>query len=229
MSQIAQFLTTTQMFQNLSSPQYEALSQIAQIQFYEKGQAVFWQGEEGRGFFIVKQGKVKVFQLSPAGKEQILRFFTTGEHFAEVPAFDGGCFPASAVAVEKTELLFFARKVFLQLLEEDPKLAINILAIFAQHLRQFANLIETLSLKEVPSRLAAYLLTLSERQGNKDTIELDINKGQLAAVIGTIPETLSRALTKLTQENLIKVDGLQITLLDKEKLKQRAGFFDDFT
>ena len=84
-------------------------------------------------------------------------------------------------------------------------------------------LVENVSLREVPQRLAAYLLDLSERQGNQITVELDLTKGQLAAVIGTIPETLSRGLTKLCHEDLIKVNGLEITLLDTQKLREKAG------
>lgn len=224
MDEIISFLRDTPMFGGLPPKQYTALAAIAQVQTYTKGEAIFWQGEPGKGFFIVTAGKVKIFQTSLSGKEQILNFFGTGEHFAEVPAFDGGCFPVSAAALEDTELLFFPRVDFLNLITEYPSLALNILAIFAGHLRKLVNLVETVSLKEVPGRLAAYLLTLSERQGNQDTVELDITRGQLAAVIGTIPETLSRGLAKLSQEGLISVNGLNITLIDKEKLAIKAEF-----
>ena len=222
-SKIQAFLANIQLWRGLPQEQVEAIAEIAIAQTYSKGQIIFEEGDEGRGFFVVKSGRVKVFKLSVEGKEQILHFFGTGEHFAEVPAFDGQCFPASAAAVEKTELLFFPRIAFLELLEQHPSLAINILAIFARHLRRFAQIIEDLSFKEVPGRLAAYLLYLSERNGNVEEVELDITKAQLAALLATIPETLSRVFGKLSQEGLILINGSRIKLLDRQRLKVLAG------
>lgn len=226
MTQLTGFLGTTQMFQGLETEQLQALAEIAQPLTYQKGELIFSQGEPGIGFFIVKTGRVKVFQVSPEGKEQIFKFFGSGEHFAEVPAFDGGCFPASAAAIEGSQLLLFKRTDFLNLLQTQPKIAINTLAVFARHLRQFSRLINDLSLKEVPARLATYLLNLSENYNNIDSLELEMTKAQLAAVLGTIPETLSRAFAKLSQEGLITIEASSIQLLNRDGLKQRAGQFD---
>ena len=220
---IGEFLATIQMFAGLPTNQLEAIAQVAVTQIYPKGEAIFWEGDEGRGFFIVVSGKVKVFKFSPEGKEQILQFFGPGEHFAEVPAFDGQCFPASAAAVEPTQLLFFPRTSFMQLLQQHPNLAIGMLAIFARHLRRFAQLIENLALKEVPGRLAAYLLYLSDRTDTSSEVELDITKGQLAAFLGTIPETLSRVFSRLASDGLIEINGSKIKILDRQRLTTLAG------
>ncbi|MFP5270412.1 Crp/Fnr family transcriptional regulator [Coleofasciculus sp.] len=218
-SQQRDFLANTQLWRGLPDEQLDAIATIAIAKSYHKGEVIFVEGEEGSGFFVVKSGRVKVFKLSAEGKEQILEFFGVGEHFAEVPAFDGECFPASATALEKTELLFFERTTFLALLAQQPKIAINMLAIFARHLRRFARLIEDLSLKEVPGRLAAYLLYLSESTEHLEQVELDITKTQLASLLGTIPETLSRVFAKLSQEELISINGSRIRLLNPEGLK----------
>jgi CRP/FNR family transcriptional regulator len=217
------FLGQTQMFKGLDTEQLQALAEIAQPQTYQKGELIFSQGEPGIGFFIVKTGRVKVFQVSPEGKEQIFKFFGLGEHFAEVPAFDGGCFPVSAAAIQDSQLLLFKRTDFLDLLQTQPKIAINMLAIFARHLRQFSRLINDLSLKEVPARLATYLLNLSENTNPINLLELGMTKAQLAAVLGTIPETLSRAFAKLSQEELIIIENSSIQVLNRDGLKQRAG------
>jgi CRP-like cAMP-binding protein len=206
------------MFQNLPFEQLSEIAQIAIAQYYDKGNIIFHQGEEGIGFFMVKSGRVKVFKVSGDGKEQILHIFSCGDHFAEVPALDGDCFPASAAAIEKSEVLFFPRKSFLQLLENQPTLAINMLKSFARHLRQFSHLVDNLALREVPARLANYLLSLSERLNNTETVELDLTKGQLAARLGTIPETLSRVFSKLSREGAIEVDGSKVKLLDRKRL-----------
>jgi CRP/FNR family transcriptional regulator len=222
-SDLKEFLGNTQMFRSLPLDQLESLAKIAQLKTYRKGETIFWEGDEGTGFFVVKTGRVKVFKLSADGKEQILHLFAVGEHFAEVPAFDGQCFPASAAAVEKSELLFFEQTAFLDLLRQEPTLAINMLVSFARHLRRFANLVENLSLKEVPGRLATYLLDLSDRTGNSQIVELDLTKSQLAARLGTIPETLSRVFYKLSSEGLIALDGAKITILDRDRLSEQAS------
>ncbi len=218
-SELRDFIANIQLWRGLPDDQLDALAKIAIAQTYPKGTVIFEDGDEGRGFFVVKSGRVKVYKLSVEGKEQILHFFGAGEHFAEVPAFDGQCFPASAAAIEKSELLFFPRTEFLALLEQHPTLTINILAIFARHLRRFAQIIENLSFKEVPGRLAIYLLYLSERNGKENEVELDMTKTQLAAFLGTIPETLSRVFAKMSQEELISIEGSRIKLLNRERLK----------
>lgn len=222
-SELKEFLHSTLMFASLPEEQIDALLEIAQQKSYLSGETVFWQGDEATGFFLVISGRVKVFKASPEGKEQILHIFLPKEHFAEVPAFDSQPFPASAVVLEKTDLLFFPRAAFLDLLTRQPSLAINFLKIFARHLRRFAQIIEDLSLKEVPGRLATYLLYLSDRTNSPDEVQLDLTKGQLAALLGTIPETLSRVFSKLSHEGLISLDGSTIKLLDRARLNVLSG------
>ena len=221
-SPLSAFLNQTTLFQDLPIEQLAEIATLAIVQFYNKGDILFHQGDEGIGFFVVKSGRIKVFKLSTDGKEQILHIFGKGSHFAEVPALDGKCFPASAAAIERSEVLFFPRQCFLTLLEQQPVLAINLLKSFARHLRRFSHLIDTLVLREVPARLAIYLLSLSEQIGNAETVELDLPKGQLAARLGTIPETLSRVFSKLSGEGLIELDGSKVRLLDLKRLKQFA-------
>ncbi|NER85046.1 MAG: Crp/Fnr family transcriptional regulator [Leptolyngbya sp. SIO1D8] len=221
-SDLLDFLGKTQIFQGLPPEQLAVLVQLARAQSYDKGESIFHQGEGSSGFFIVRSGQIKVFKLSASGREQILHVFSTGDHFAEVPAFDGQCFPASAAALEKTDVLFFPRQLFLELLEKHPALAINMLKSFARHLRRFSNLVDNLSLREVPGRLAAYLLTLCDQTDTLDQIELPLNKGQLAATLGTIPETLSRVFHKLSRDNIIQMEGSRITVLDRERLRRMA-------
>jgi CRP/FNR family transcriptional regulator len=221
--ELEEFLGNSQMFFGLPTDEIEALLSITQQQTYQKGETIFWEGDTGTGFFLVISGKVKVFKISPEGKEQILQVFGSHEHFAEVPAFDGQTFPASAAALEKTELLFFPRTAFLELLQIHPSLAVNLLKVFARHLRRFAKVIEDLSLREVPGRLAAYLLYLSDRTNNQEEVELDLTKGQLAALLGTIPETLSRVFAKLSNEKIIFLEGSIVKLLDLQRLKFLGG------
>jgi CRP/FNR family transcriptional regulator len=223
LAEIRSFLEEVRIFQGLPPEQLTALAKIAVLQSYQAGETIFWQGDPPKGFFLVRSGKVKVFKTSPMGKEQILQFFESGANFAEVPAFDGEPFPASATAMENCELVLFPRARFLELLHSEPTLAVNLLAIFARHLRHFTWLIEDLSLREVPGRLASYLLQLSQQQKSSDQVVLEVTKTQLAALLGTIPETLSRGFNKLAKEELITIEGNVIHLRDRAGLAAKAG------
>jgi len=216
------------LFQGLPQQQLEELADIVVDQTFTKGQQIFLEGEEATGFYVVISGRVKVFKLSPEGKEQILHIFGAGEPFGEVPMFLGGHFPANAETLEKSRIFFFARPTFIDLIIRQPSLALNMLAALSRLLRQLTHLIENLSLKEVPGRLAAYLLYLSESSGDVMDVELDIAKVQLASLLGTIPETLSRILAKMSNQGLIEVDGRKIKLLDRQSLENLASGIKPF-
>lgn len=215
-------LSTIPLFNGLSEQQYFSLSRIARELQFERGQTIFSEGDAGKGFFVVANGQVKIYKLSIEGKEQILHVFGPGEPFAEVAVFTGSDYPAHALALKKSKVLFFPRKAFMDLIGSNPSLAMNMLASMSLRLKKFANMIEALSLKEVPGRLAAHLLYLRERQDHAETLQLNLPKGQLASLLGTIPETLSRILAKMTQQGLLLVDGNTITLLDSDGLEDLA-------
>jgi len=209
------------LFGGLPAELLEAVARIAVEKKFEKGVSVFHEGEPGNGFYMVAEGKVKIFKMSWAGKEQILHIFGPGEPFGEVPVFHGSPFPANAETLVKSVLLFFPRVKFIALVEENPSLALHMLAILSLRLRRFVDQIENLSLKEVPARIAGYLLYLLEEQGGEDSVELEISKGQLASLLGTIPETLSRIFARMSDEGLIAVDGKKIRILDRAALSDR--------
>jgi len=209
------------LFAGLSKAQYEELARIGVRRSWRKGERIFSEGDEGTGFYVVVAGRVKIFKVSTDGKEQILHLFGPGESFGEVSVFTGQGFPADAVTAAQTTLLFFPRMAFSALIQRDPALALNMLAQLSSRLRQFAGLIEDLSLKEVPGRLAKYLLYLSDKDGDGG-VELDVSKGQLASLLGTIPETLSRILAKMNRRGLIRSRGAQIRIIDLQGLEEIA-------
>ncbi len=216
-----QFLARIPLFSNLAEEQYDIIDSIVVPGTVARGQSIFAEGDPARGFYIVKTGRVKIFKLSPEGKEQILHVFGPGEPFAEVAVFTGGTYPAHAVALEKSELLFFPRQAFADMIEDNTSMAMNMLASLSLRLKQFADMIESLSLQEVPARLAAHLLYLAGKQ-QKDDFDLDLPKGQLASLLGTSPETLSRIFNKLTANGLIRMQRSHITILDREHLEEVA-------
>jgi CRP/FNR family transcriptional regulator len=214
-------IASNRLFQGLPEKELAEIEKIVIEKHLGRGETIFFEGDEGNGFYIVADGRIKIYKMSLQGKEHILHIFGEGEPFGEVPVFHGQPFPATAEALVATRVLFFPRKAFIQIVTQSPSIALNMLAMLSMRLRRFASQIESLSLKEVPARLASYLLYLSEEQGGTDSVELEISKGQLASLLGTIPETLSRILGKMSEEGLIEVQGRTIRLLDRVGLEER--------
>ena len=210
------------LFAGLGPREQAALAGIAERRHYAKGQDVFFAGDPGQGFFSVAAGKVRIYQTSLSGKEHILHVFGPGEVFAEVAVFAGGVYPANAQAMEDSAFLFFPRERFRSLLAEDPDLAMNMLGLLSLRLRQFVKKLEDLSLREVPARLAAHLLLLGA-ESRKRSLSLGLPKGQLAAYLGTIPETLSRVLRRLADDGIIAVSGNAVEILDSARLEAIAS------
>ncbi len=215
-------VAATGIFAGLGERELAALAGVAERKRYARGEDLFFAGEPAQGFFSVASGKVRIYQVSLAGKEHILHVFGPGEVFAEVAAFSGGGYPASAQALEETTCLFFPRDRFRRLIAAEPDLAMNMLGLLSLRLRQLVKKTEDLSLREVPARLAAYLLLL-RAQSKKRRLTLDLPKGQLAAYLGTIPETLSRVLRRLGDEGIIAVSGNSFEILDPVRLEAQAG------
>lgn len=212
------------LFKGLSNSACTALAGIVRSRSFRKGEAVFAEGEPGHGFFVVTEGRVKVYKLSAEGKEQILHIFGAGEPFGEVPVFTGRHFPAHAMALESSAMLYFPRDAFIDLISSHPDIALNMMAVLSRRLHTFTDLIENLSLKEVPGRLAAFLLFQCKPDTGSETVRLDISKAQLASILGTIPETLSRIMARMAQDGLIELQGKrEIVIVDRNSLEDLAG------
>jgi len=216
-------LTHSPLFEGLPDEQMAEIRRIAVSRQVKKGEIIFSQGDAGNGFYIIAGGVVKVFTVSAEGKEQILHILSDGEPFGEVAVFTGRPFPAHAEALTDCRLWYFPRAAFVGLVENLPSLSLNMIALLCIRLHQFAAQVESLSLKAVPSRLAAYLIYLAEEQKAEDRVSLKISKGQLAGLLGTIPETLSRVLARLTDQGTISVDGKSIRLRDIDALQELSG------
>lgn len=213
------------LFQGLGEEQLRDIEPICIHKSYRKGQPIFSQDEKAEGFYVVQSGKVKVYKLSPDGKEQILHIFSQGHPIGEVPVFAGTTFPAHAESYEDCELLFFPRDQLRDLFARDPSLAMNMLAVLSHRLREFTSTIEDLTLKELPSRLATYLMHLQDESGGQETVHLDVSKGTLAKILGTSQETLSRVFKRMSDEAIITVERRSITILNDAALEDLAEGF----
>jgi len=215
-----QILKNVPLFAGLNESDLDDLMAIVRINEHPRGELLFSDGEEAAGFFIVLDGKVKVYKLSPEGKERILHVIQPGGTFAEAAIFGEGLYPAYAEPLQASKLLFLPKDAFLALLRDNSRVSINMIAGLSKFLRQFANQIEDLTFKDVPSRLARYLMDLS--RGTKQTVVLPISKSQLASNLGTVSETLSRTLRKLSEDDLISVSGKTVEIIDFDRLEELA-------
>lgn len=218
-------LASSHLFAPLTEDQRAALADICHIVPRFRGEVIFVEGEEAAGLHIVVKGKVKISRIAPDGREAVLHVFGAGELFGEVAVFQGSRFPATAECVEAGASLFLPRREFLLNIERDPALAFSLLAAMSLRLRAFAAKVESLTLKGIPQRLAAYfLLALREREAQggekRGELRLDISKALLAGVLGTARETLSRCLGRMAEQGILSVDGRKVRILDR-------GFLED--
>ncbi len=217
-------LTQVPLFEGLSASQLDRLISISRRQAFAKGDVLFTEGDPALGLFIVLSGRVKVYKLSPDGREQILHVWQKGEPVGEVAVFEGRSYPAHAEALEDCVTLFLSRQGLLDLIRTDPEFALRWLGVLSQRLRRLVGLIESVALREVPARLAEWLLEVDREQGETGMVALTIPKGQLARQLGTIPETLSRTLARLSAQGWIRAEGPgAIRLLDRGALVELAS------
>jgi CRP/FNR family transcriptional regulator len=214
------------LFSGLSEEDLEAVGRLAVSRFFPKETFIFWEGKEAAGFFILLAGRAKLMKSSPDGKEFILRLVNPGETFGEAAVLAEDLYPATAIALTDCQTLFFPKGPFLSLLSASPRLARNMLATMSRLLYHLTRQLEDLSLKEVSSRLARFILEKClETHGRIDpnlTFALNITKTHLAAYLGTISETLSRTLARLKAIGAIAEDKGQITIKDPALLQSIA-------
>jgi len=218
---LADHIKNSKLFAGLDKQEINELSSVIVLRNFKKGEVIFFEGDEASGFYALFQGKVRVYKANPDGKEYTLHIIYPGQLFAEVAIFDGRYFPANSMAIEDSVVGFFSKLGFISLIEKHPKISLKIIGSLARFLREYNVMVEDLALKEVPSRIARYLLDQAARRSGA-TITLDVSKAELARSLGTISETLSRNLRKLKDMAIIKVDRQKITILDLERLSAIA-------
>jgi len=215
------------LFAGLKEDDLKKIRAIASPRQAGKREVIFRDGQEAKGFYVILSGKVKLYKISPDGKEQILHVVSAPDAFAEAVPFLEGSYPAFAEALTDSQFLFFPKRDFVHLIEKNPQLSINMIVSLSLFLKRFTSLIEELSLKEVSSRIAKYLIDLSlkaSKEGKSlEEIELDVSKTQLASKLGTISETLSRTLAKMKAKKMIEVKKHKILILNREALEDVAS------
>lgn len=205
----------------------EALQQLARrcvTKTVPAGHVLFTTGEECRGLYMIESGRVRIYRTDPAGREQVLHVEGPGRTVAELPIFDGGPYPASAVTIEECELVFLPRAAFEFLYRNQPDIAHAIIRALGRRLRQLVHLTETLAFRDVAARLAMLLVGYAERAGIETAsgveIEIDRTQEELAHEIGTARESVSRAMKQLRRKGLIEpLERNRLLIPDVQRLR----------
>lgn len=189
----------------------DALVQLARrcvTRAVSAGTVLFATGEDCRGLYMIESGRVRIYRTDPVGREQVLHIEGPGRTVAELPLFDGGPYPASAVTIEDSSLVFLPRQAFEFLYRTQPDIAQAVIRALGRRLRHLVHLTETLAFRDVAARLAMLLVGYAERAGTSTVagveVDLDRTQEELAHEIGTARESVSRAMKQLRRKGLIE-------------------------
>jgi CRP/FNR family transcriptional regulator len=209
------------LFAGLSEVELDALMQRAVERRYGQDDMLFWEGDPCAGIFIIVQGGVKIFKTSPGGREMMLSLETAPTTVAELPLFDGGAYPASVRAVEPVLAVFINKNDFQQVCRQYPDVALKVLAAVGRRLRQLVAVVESMTFGSVTQRLARLLLDTANQAG-KTAFDLPLTHQELASRLGTVREVVSRNLARFRAEGLIKIQGHQVTIVDRPGLERES-------
>jgi CRP/FNR family transcriptional regulator len=221
-SAIIETFRSCQLFAGLPASDLDAIAAMTSVKPLEKGDYLFHEGDVSAGFYIVQRGAINVHRVNAAGKEQVIHVFRAGESLAEGSLAMEHGYPADARAIEPSQVLLVQKPGFLNLLKGRPELALRMLGAMSQHLRVLVAQLEDLTLKDVETRLANWLLRRCRQphDARAVSIQLACTKRVLAAKLGTVSETFSRTLAKFRQLGLIHVKGKTITVTAPARLAQ---------
>ena len=207
-------------FNSLSDTDLAPLAASTRLQSLKAGSLLFRAGDASYAFFLVLSGSVRLYRLTPDGKEKIIEIIRAGETFAEAVAIMDKPFPVFATAIEKTELLAIPSDVFRTQLQQQQGLAFKMLASLSMRVHKFLNDIHTLSLSTAQQKVAGYLLAFLDEQDFDQPIQLPATKAMIASRLGLQPETFSRVLGKMKEQGVITEDKAQILILSPSALKR---------
>lgn len=208
-------------FSSLADAILVVLANGMHLAHFKRGEAVFWQDEDCAGLHIVQSGSVKLFKLSPQGREFIVNIFEQGATFNEVPVFDSGKNPINVVALEDTNLWIIDPTVIRNMMTNHPEMSPAVILNLANNLRMMVGLVEEMSFFQVTQRLARLLDQLPPNQLAGEAAER-VTHDQIAARLGTVREVVARSLRELERSGAIQLVQRRIYIVDKTILLEWA-------
>jgi CRP/FNR family transcriptional regulator, cyclic AMP receptor protein len=210
-------------FSGLSDDDLKKIEDISIERKYRKNMIIFMEGDPGEAFYYIKSGKVKIFRTYDDGREHIVHIMSEGDVFGEATLFSDISYPASASIYEDSIIGVIKNKDLEKLIKETPDLSLKLIKLFAHKLIQAQQKIKELTFNDVFSRTASQILKLAEDHGKKNEkgtlIDIQVPRQELADMVGTTRETVSRAISRFKKEKSIAEQDDRIIILNEEKLK----------
>jgi CRP/FNR family transcriptional regulator, dissimilatory nitrate respiration regulator len=220
--EIEQALRVAPIFGKLAQEDRRRLAMVSRLRAFARGETVFAEGDPPDCFCVVVTGRVKVFKMTPAGKDVILEIFGPGDPLGAVAVYEGRAYPASAVAIEDTATVLIPRQAFFALLEQHPTLVRGLLAGLNHRLVELANRVAELSGGRVEPRFARLFLKLSQEQGRPGRggifIPVTLSRQELADLTGTTIETSIRIMSRWGKHNIVHTEKDGFVVLDTHEL-----------
>ncbi len=215
-------------FAVLPDEELKALAGHCVVRRVARDEILVYEGDSCDGLFVIQAGAIKLFKMAENGREQVLVIERAGSTVGDLPLFDGGSFPASAVAVEDSTLLFLPKREFLDLCRHNSEVAFIVIRTLAWRFRYLTSLVEELSLKEVSHRLARFLRDRALRQGIRTRrgveFPLEETNQEIGAEIGTVRDLVSRNLRRFVDRGILRLERRKVIVLDMPELEaQIAG------
>lgn len=222
---MAQVIGRVPLFAGLSPEQAARLEEVTQRRTFKRGEVIFHKGDSGSTLFMIVLGQVKILLPSDSGEEALLAVLDAGDFFGELSLIDEQPRSATVVATEQTETLVLHRDDFLNFLSTNPGLAIDMLRVLAQRLRETDEFIEDAIFLDVPGRLAKKLLELAGTYGRETpdgtVIGLRLTQQELATMVGATRESVNKHLRAYRSRGYIEIDRQRIVILRPKELQRR--------
>jgi len=202
-------------FDDLPDTALKDISAHTQLREYERGDVLFWEGDPCAGLHILESGSVKLYRISPQGRQYIISVMTDGDTCNEVPAFDGGTNPVNVEALETSRVWVADSAVLRGLVLSNPEFALKILNKFGQNLRNLVRKVSEMAFYQVTNRLARLITELPAEDTRPHWTQ-----EQLAARLGTVREVVARSLKELEKSGAIRIEDRKIQIADQEVLQQ---------
>ena len=217
-AQKLKLLHKNEYFEGLDESLLNQVAEHMQLREYERGEALFWEGDPCAGLHIIEQGFVKLYRLSPQGRQYIVRVLQEGDTCNEVPTFDGGANPVNVEALETTRVWVIQPDILRELLQAHAEFSQKVIDNLAKNLRGLVRMVSEMAFYQVTHRLARLISeqTPDELSGTPWTQE------QLAARLGTVREVVARSLKELERSGAINLDKRRIEVSNPDVLAQWA-------
>jgi CRP/FNR family cyclic AMP-dependent transcriptional regulator len=212
------------LFQKLDEVQLGQVCKLLKERRYRKGEIIFHQGDEGGYLYLLCKGRVRIYLVSPAGREATVRIYRPSNAFGEIAVLDGAPRSATAAALDDVDTLVLYRDDFLQLLRKNFDLVLQLFAVLTERLRYTTDYSEQLVFLSGPARMAAILLQLTSVEAlAPEPLRLDLTQQELADFTNTTREWVNRILRDFEEQGLIALERGAVVVLDRERLRQRVN------